>query len=294
MAPWSIFLLPLVVWVYRSRRNLTPELKYLLIWFGTVFLFFSAFTQKRPVYILPAYPAVALLLGAWWYKLRDNVAPSYNWLARPAAYFYAASFVLLSGALFPQILGPGILTFVRPMLDSKDQAQFSIVTNLLLEHRLAVLFWAAVCGAGGIFLIIAARKNAWQSAFGCMTALMVASLLFVQTFDAYVAREYSFKSFVKHVIDQANDAPLYFYNSKDYGVEFYADRHIPTLMADVIEVKATPHYVLVWETDWKEFSMKSALSLVDRSDSIDPMRRGRLLLAGPAGHSPMKHSNLEG
>jgi 4-amino-4-deoxy-L-arabinose transferase-like glycosyltransferase len=292
MAPWSIFFLPLGLWVYRSRRNLTPDLTYLLIWFGTVFIFFSAFTQKRPVYILPAYPALALLLGTWWQKAKDNGAPSLNELARPAVYFCATTFLLFSGVLFFQILGRGIAPFIRPILHPKDQAQFSVVASLLLKHRLAVLFWAAVCGLGGVFLIIAARKDAWYPAFGCITALMVVSLLFVQTFDVYVARQYSFKSFVKDVVGRVNDAPLYFYSSKDYGVEFYADRYIPILTPDALEMRAIPYYILVWENDWKEFPIRNALSLLGRSDSIDPMRKGRLLLVGPANHSPIKHSNL--
>jgi len=99
MAPWSLFFIPAAIWVYRLRRQLAQEnLLYLIVWFGTVFVFFSAFTQKRSVYILPLYPAVALILGAWWQKLKQMPSSSFNLLSS-AAYLSAASFLLLSGVL---------------------------------------------------------------------------------------------------------------------------------------------------------------------------------------------------
>src|SRR5216684_369613 len=52
-APWSIFIIPIAIWLYRSRRQVAQEgMLYFVVWFSTVFVFFSAFTQKRPVYIL--------------------------------------------------------------------------------------------------------------------------------------------------------------------------------------------------------------------------------------------------
>jgi 4-amino-4-deoxy-L-arabinose transferase-like glycosyltransferase len=39
--------------------------RFLLVWFWTIFLFFSASAAKLPTYIVPAYPAAALLVGRW-------------------------------------------------------------------------------------------------------------------------------------------------------------------------------------------------------------------------------------
>src|SRR5215831_12943438 len=118
-----------------------------LVWRGLHL--FSAATQKRPVYILSLYPAVALLLGAWWQKLKDNRSVSSHILTRGAAYLSAASFLLLSGVLLFQILGAGLFTYIRPVLYPRDQAEFIVLSNLLLEHRPAVLFWATACVLGG-------------------------------------------------------------------------------------------------------------------------------------------------
>ena len=62
--PWSLFLPGLVVALIRRRRGEeAAPLRFLLIWFLLVFLFFSISSGKRTVYLLPIFPAVALLTG---------------------------------------------------------------------------------------------------------------------------------------------------------------------------------------------------------------------------------------
>src|SRR5207244_9763396 len=100
-APWSLFTIPVAIWLYRSRHRLDQEgLLYFVVWFSTVFVFFSAFTQKRSVYILPLYPAFALLVGVCCYKLSDATATFARFLAKPVAYLNAAVFLLFSLSLF--------------------------------------------------------------------------------------------------------------------------------------------------------------------------------------------------
>jgi hypothetical protein len=254
------------------------QLLYFVVWFGAVFIFFSAATQKRPVYILSLYPTVALLLGVWWQKLKDNRSESSHILTRATAYLNAASFLLLSGVLLFQILGEGLLTSLRPVLYPRDQAEFLVLSNLLLKHRPAVLFWATACGLGGVFLIVAARKEAWGAFVRCMTVLMVISLFFVQKFDVNLANHYSFKPFVKRVLSRINDTPLYFYRSDDYGVIFYAGKRVPTLDIESLPRDNSPYYLFVWEKDWKQFTDHDGLSLVEGSENPDRMGKGRLFL----------------
>jgi 4-amino-4-deoxy-L-arabinose transferase-like glycosyltransferase len=68
-APWSAFFGPVVMsaWgLLRGRlrqREAAPGVKFLICWFGVYFVFFSVSGTKLPNYILPLYPAVALLTG---------------------------------------------------------------------------------------------------------------------------------------------------------------------------------------------------------------------------------------
>ena len=64
MFPWS-FLLPVAVlsaWAARKRQENMPAV-FLLFWLVTGFVFFSSATSKLSPYILPLFPAAALLLG---------------------------------------------------------------------------------------------------------------------------------------------------------------------------------------------------------------------------------------
>lgn len=66
-APWSLFVIPAIWWALRARRTLPAGERRLLqlagIWFATVLLVFSVSQYKLPHYILPAYPAMALIVG---------------------------------------------------------------------------------------------------------------------------------------------------------------------------------------------------------------------------------------
>ena len=276
-APWSLFSIPVAIWLYRSRHRLDQEnLLYFVVWFAAVFTFFSIFKQKRSVYILPLYPAFALLVGAWCSKLQDATA-SAGFLAKPAAYLNAAVFVL--AALVLPMATPNLAQALGSKLYPKDQADFLIIGNLLADHGLVGFLWGTLCALGGMLLILFCRKNAWQAYFGCTAALMFASLLFVQRFDDDVARHYSFKQFTERVLSTVKDKPLYFYRSSDFGVTFYANKRVPIYQGS-LDGGDSAFYLLCWENEWNQISDKSNLALEYASESVDrqALKHGHLYL----------------
>src|SRR4029453_5048526 len=66
-APWTLFVVAAAVWAVRQRRTFDERtrrgLAFTAIWFVTVFVVFIPSRFKMPHYILPAYPASALLTG---------------------------------------------------------------------------------------------------------------------------------------------------------------------------------------------------------------------------------------
>ena len=63
--PWS-FLAPFAIaWWFKGGRLKDRNAQLALWWFGAFFVFLSLAVTKRQVYLLPAYPAVALLLAPW-------------------------------------------------------------------------------------------------------------------------------------------------------------------------------------------------------------------------------------
>ena len=282
MAPWSLFFPSVGVFLYRYRRKLAEEeLLYLIVWFATVFIFFSVFSQKRTVYILSAYPAMALLFGAWWHKLKDGTLPGEPlFITRLAAYFNAGSFLIMAVLLILQVTNRNPLAYLNPILGPKDVADMARVAGLLTEHRITILLWSVVCGLGGVFLVLSVRKKAWGAFMGCTAALMVISLNYVQTFDTALAKEYTIKPFMKQVVSIVKDAPLYFFhNSEDHPVMFYAARHIHRYQPPLKTV-SLPFYILFWENEWRQIREKEGLSVRATSQStnrVDP-DRGHLLL----------------
>jgi 4-amino-4-deoxy-L-arabinose transferase-like glycosyltransferase len=63
--PWIAFL-PAAVRVPTPTDGIRAGRTFLWVWFGFVVLFFSAAVSKLPTYVLPAFPAAALLVGLVW------------------------------------------------------------------------------------------------------------------------------------------------------------------------------------------------------------------------------------
>ena len=112
MAPWSL-LLPLVFWwIWRQRSWRDPGQQLLLWWFGVFFVFLSIAATKRQLYLLPAYPAAALLIGHWVAAVvggrADLTAPERR-LAAMAVIAAGSLVVLVGGILLTAGLGADLL-----------------------------------------------------------------------------------------------------------------------------------------------------------------------------------------
>ena len=64
-SPWSWLFPPTVWWLYRSEKWREPKIQLALLWFFIFIVFLSLAATKRQLYLLPAFPAVAMLLGVW-------------------------------------------------------------------------------------------------------------------------------------------------------------------------------------------------------------------------------------
>lgn len=63
--PWSWLFPVAIVWTVKSGLLKNPRVQLLCLWFATFFIFLSIAETKRQLYMLPAFPAVALLLAPW-------------------------------------------------------------------------------------------------------------------------------------------------------------------------------------------------------------------------------------
>ena len=125
MTPWTLFLFRAVrnLWKHHGFKSDSLS-RYLLVWAVVVVGFFSASTGKLMSYILPALPAVMLLVARWGIVEKRDEADS--WVTRLWRLGCAATVLISAGLpifwaisyfqLFPENIYPanpvGILAFV--------------------------------------------------------------------------------------------------------------------------------------------------------------------------------------
>ena len=277
--PWSFFIPCIALFLYQRRRRLEQErLLFPIVWLISVLIFFSASLGKRGVYILPLYPAFALLLGAWWQQLEQDASGlvslarwiGFTFMTASLAislgfsFYYAAQYGLIDAQYVAGLTRFKNLTRALPLL-----ANMSVVTAMCLG-----LYLAALCGLAWTLF----RRN-WRFTFAAVSlmALAVSGIIKSDVLSP-LAWERTMKPFMMRVNQQVSvDQPLVFYRNADYGVMFYAHRHIPAYAAEAAKLKP-PFFILMWEEDLAELRSRPDLKTLDISEGLGPAGRHRLAL----------------
>jgi 4-amino-4-deoxy-L-arabinose transferase-like glycosyltransferase len=71
--PWSIWLPPAFVAIWRRRKSWSLAESYLVTGIVLIFGIFTLSRTKLPHYTLPAFPFMALLMAAWWGAEREKL-----------------------------------------------------------------------------------------------------------------------------------------------------------------------------------------------------------------------------
>ncbi|HEX4505717.1 MAG TPA: glycosyltransferase family 39 protein [Alphaproteobacteria bacterium] len=106
--PAILFLAPGIAKAAFDRDQ--PAVRFLICWAGVSWLMFEIVPTKLPHYILPAYPALAILAASWALAPRDPAAPRWMpWLTWLAAFQFALGLAALVAApiIAPQLYGDG-------------------------------------------------------------------------------------------------------------------------------------------------------------------------------------------
>lgn len=77
--PWSLILIGFYAYRKRSVPGEREPLRFPVAWFLATFVLFSISMEKRSRYLLPLYPAVALMLGTLWNYYIVRAAPLWAW-----------------------------------------------------------------------------------------------------------------------------------------------------------------------------------------------------------------------
>lgn len=282
--PWTPFLLGALFAAARSpvaRRE--PRTAFLLVWFVVIFVFYSVASAKRSVYLLPLYPAAALLTGWWWDKLAGAEATT-RWLSGRLA----QGIVALAGAavVLPILVvlaeGVGFAPFARlaPFLHAKDQANLPIVRWVIDTYLPLVLVGLAVMLAALVVALTALRRERWGRLFIASTALAIALWLLVfSIFQPALARQRTLAPFLTVVARETVGHTVYFYpGTFDFGAAFYARPGIRHWHPQ--GHGPGPHYLLIWDDALAALSAgeRGEVEVLASSEGTDPKGAKHLCL----------------
>ena len=283
--PWTPLFLGALIGASRSapaRRD--PAVGFLLVWVAVVFLFYSAASAKRSVYLLALYPGAALLTGWWWHEIATG-ARTARWLRSWPA--QAAVVTLCVAAALPFLLtlaeGAGLrpLDAIAPFLHHRDQANLPLVRAAVDAHLPLAL--------AGLMSILAALLAIWHGIRNARWTLLlrahvlVACALWILVFGVFqpeLAGRRSLGPFMERVERTTSGAPLAFHPSTfDFGAAFYARAGIRRWQPDA-GGNGTPEYVLIWDVDLSKLgdNARDRFETIATSDGTDPNGRKHLVL----------------
>jgi len=149
--PWIVFLPTAFIFGLRKEFAKRREFLFLTVWFSFLFLFFTLSIGKKDNYLLPLYPAAAMMVGSLWnlgFQSERGEKGFLSGLLLLAFLFFAGIVLLLSGV--PQRYYPDITAYRS------------------LGYFVLVYFWV---GSFLAFLFFVKKKK--EAAFICLLIVWV-------------------------------------------------------------------------------------------------------------------------
>ncbi|TMB04501.1 MAG: hypothetical protein E6J70_03905 [Deltaproteobacteria bacterium] len=279
LLPWTP-LLPLgFVALGRAR---TPAANLAEAWVGAGLVFFSFAASKRSVYLLPLYPAVALLVGAGVVAAPAEGAAVR--VARGGARLYAPALVVLAALAAALAVGfdpgPALRRWLRPA-DALGAAALAVAARRAAPVLVLLALASAVAG---FVADRAARRGRWRRLVHVLAMLAVAwTAAFNTLLHPAIAKPRSLRAFMGRVdrVVPAGD-PLYAFFPPDPALRFYAPRELrpwpPPARGGAV-------HLLLWEDEWRRWrdALGRPLRPLAASRAEQPGRGHLLLVAPPPG-----------
>ncbi len=239
-------LAPAVAWWLWLERPLDPTRRFLVVWVVTVVALFALPQSKRGVYLLPAYPAAALLLGLTMGP--GPVQPGPRQLARAGLVVLTWTGGLLGLVAIVTALGLPFDALLASVLRPRDLAGVAAVRAALVAQRGITLGAGLVVIAAGVWVVREARDAHWLRASIPLVAALLALLGgVVAPAERAIAEQRSLVRFAAEIRARLADSPVQFGASTfDWGLVFQLDRHVPRFKGPLSEA---PSPLLVRRAD---------------------------------------------
>jgi 4-amino-4-deoxy-L-arabinose transferase-like glycosyltransferase len=204
--PWTVFLPAALWWMQRRARRGDPLATFLASWIVMPFVFFSLSRAKLPTYLLPIFPALAVVtaahldralrLAAPWARARAFRVPTTVWLAGMAA-------IVIGTPI-------GVATSY-PAYGRHGAAALVLVV-------FPVLGWLAV------------RRGAWRTVPALIAiAALTTQLLFYRTGVPVVNEFSSLRGAAEVARDLPEATQVFAYKTRGHSFTYYAGRTVRRL-----------------------------------------------------------------
>lgn len=202
MLPWSVLIPASFRGIWKERQLSGGESRlYLAIWFLLIFLFFSKSNSKLIPYILPVYPAAALLVG-------DMIIRTLDGQMRPL--WFSAR--IMAGLLI--IIG--IAGFIAP----------PFVPDEVLTPSSGVLIGSLFFLQGGVALLAIRRKDPIFLVTGVALPALLLMLVAPPLVLDRVAQFKQMRGFGDEILRQAPPDAVVISQGVIQGLSFYAKRRV--------------------------------------------------------------------
>ena len=291
--PWSL-LFCVGLWRLSQQAPVRERGVFPLVWLFSIMMFFAIAAGKRSIYLLPAYPAMALFAAEWgWPAVTHASQPLPPFLRTPLRLI---ALVVSGLAIFGAwSAASGQLTITTPWIDTiagdDKWSNVALYLRFFAEYPVyGTVVFCLLC-AGLVSTIFLASAGLWRSAWWCLLFVLALSTVGIYPFTRAYAKEFkSFTGFAQ-ALEQSVPAnvPLHFYTPLPYSSEFdefsqvyfYLDRHVQLARcAEQPDVgRCEPGYYLMRFPHWQKVKDSApARLLLDSRESAGPDAEARLVL----------------
>ena len=201
MFPWSLLIPRSIVALWHVK-----ELRLFFMWSLVVFVFFSLSGSKLPPYILPAFPAMSVLLG---YLFCDRWSERIPWAGEIALYQLFFAVLGLTGLLAASGRLPGLLDLSPKTID-------------ILKETRALSSGVSILSAVLFLLFCAKSMRKFKTAFVGLVAFSLVIIVFLMLHTPLIDRLNSTKGLAQ-IINQrkASSGVVVNYGSFEETLPFY-------------------------------------------------------------------------
>ena len=199
--PWTLFIPAVFLTGLKRGIEKRKEFLFLVVWFIFVFLFFTLSKGKKDNYILPLYPAAAMMVGVLWDSQIRSREEGKGFIP---GFLFIITLLLIGSILFlngvPQRLYPALTAFHSTVL--------SVLLFLLVGSFLSLFFFY--------------KKRRWASFICFVVTFTVFHLHLSYTLPSKFNAQRSMKAFSEKVLkrmEEGDELKMCFFRSP--GLLYY-------------------------------------------------------------------------